>query len=180
MAHDFFDVDDDFLDLFVANANGTNPVNLTGNVDRNVSGADWSPDGHWIAFVANAPQGPGSEIYLLDPVTREEVNLTRNPSMNYRSTAWSPDGSTLAFVRDRSPDPEVPIEDVYTMRTDGAGLRNLTNVADFYFDLSWAPDGQRLLFTYGIFAVGIINSDGTGRRTLTADAASSFEPAWAP
>lgn len=180
VGNDFFDVDNDVPDLFVANADGTNRVNLTGNVDRNVSGADWSPDGHRIAFVAASPDGTGQEIYLIDPVTREEVNLTRNPSMTYRTTAWSPDGSTLAFVRDRSPDFEVPIEDIYTISADGTGLRNLTNAADFYFDLSWAPDGQRLLFTYGFFAVGIIGSDGTGRRKLTADAAASFEPAWEP
>jgi Tol biopolymer transport system component len=175
----FSDPNDDFPHLFVVNANGTNRVALTG-VDRGVSGADWSPDGRRIAFVAGAPDHTGQEIYLIDPVTREEVALTRNPSTSYISTAWSPDGSTLAFVRDRSQNFDSPIRDIYTIRADGTGFRNLTNAPNFYFELSWAPDGQHLVFTYGVFAVGIINSDGSGRRTLSANDASNFEAAWAP
>jgi Tol biopolymer transport system component len=94
---------------------------------------------------------------------------------------WSPDGTLVAFVR------YIGLEntDVYLVRADGRGLRNLTatNGAN-EGSPAWAPDGQTIAFARSSAAdpresgIWLVRPDGSGLRQLTSDEDS--EPTWSP
>ena len=57
---------------------------------------------------------------------------------------WSPDGKQLAYVTwsDQAKDGG----NIYRVNADGSGqAEKLTNVAAFYRDLAWSPDGTKLV-----------------------------------
>jgi len=78
-------------------------------------------------------------------------------------------------------------EDVFVMRSDGSGLRRLTN--DAYRDrlAQWSPDGTRIAFrsdrprtgTSFLYALWTIAADGTGLRLLF-DGAEPSAFRWSP
>lgn len=70
------------------------------------------------------------------------TEITHANTLNY-DPAWSPDGRRIAFVSTADGNP-----DIYTMRPDGTGVRQLTK-NDFVFDEApnWSPDGTHIVFT---------------------------------
>src|SRR5919109_721892 len=108
-----------------------------------VTGPRYSPDGRTIAFTAwRRPRDfkPG----------RADALAGATGAVFLMSAEWSPDGSMLAFETDwrRGAGPEL-----YVVRADGTGLRNLTdnpsltpNALEASSDPAWAPDGSRILF----------------------------------
>jgi len=107
----------------------------------------WSPDGTRIAFIRETLQGqptpPDSNLWLINA---DGKNLHRVALAVPRVTApqWSPDGSTVALMSDLlldgTPDP-VPAQDVYTVKPDGTGLRQLTTDGRSIWP-EWTPSGQ--------------------------------------
>jgi TolB protein len=70
--------------------------------------------------------------------------------------------------------------DLFLVRADGSGLRNLTNSPETYeTDAAWSPDGTRIAFSDGR-TIWVIGLDGSLTR-LTAEAGGIEEdPAWSP
>ncbi|KQT94303.1 hypothetical protein ASG49_05275 [Marmoricola sp. Leaf446] len=105
---------------------------------------------------------------------------------------WSPRARRIAFDSNRAdPDPgdEVGINDVFTMRADGSGVRRVTGGDGYAGDPSWTPGGRRLLFVSdeGDYPAGqgVYSSrpDGSGLRrvtTLPAGAGSDTAPKASP
>jgi Tol biopolymer transport system component len=62
--------------------------------------------------------------------------LLRRPGLFPRSVEWSPDGRRLVFAAD----------DLYTVRSDGGGLRRLTRTSGYEEEPSWSPDGRRIAY----------------------------------
>ncbi len=58
---------------------------------------------------------------------------------------WSPDGSQIAFLSNRK-DPEKPAQ-IYLIPSDGGEARHLCEIEGEIGDLSWSPDGKKLLCT---------------------------------
>jgi Tol biopolymer transport system component len=54
---------------------------------------------------------------------------------------WSPDGKQIAFTSTRDGNYEV-----YLIRPDGTGLRNLTQHDAVDKDPAWTPDGSQVTF----------------------------------
>ena len=112
--------------------------------------AAWSPDGTQIAYIREPDRGAGggiadSNLWLIDAdgTNPHKVDLAVS-----RVTApqWSPDGRTLALMSDLyidGPEPEsqILVQDVYTVRTDGTDLRQLTTDARSIWP-EWTPSGQ--------------------------------------
>jgi TolB protein len=96
---------------------------------------------------------------------RAQRKLTREASgWPYAALAWSPDGRKLAFTSDRDGNAEV-----YTINSDGSGLRRLTNNPEYDGDAVWSPDGRQLVLVSnrdGGYGVYIVNADGSGQRRL--------------
>jgi serine/threonine protein kinase/Tol biopolymer transport system component len=99
-------------------------------------------------------------------------------SRGVRSCDVSPDGQWLAFYTAN------PQEDLFLVRTDGSGMRQLTD--DPFRDRQprWSPDGSRLVFQSdrsGRYELWSIRRDGSGLEPVTRTIGSPLAyPIWSP
>ncbi len=145
-----------------------------------------SPDGEWIAYVANQNLRDG--IYIADSETgASRQALARGGSTGsletidfFESTmSWTADGQTLAFVSSGGREDVIHLVDPRTGRTKQE-LR--------YRDLSInsaavSPDGSRVVFSgmkNGQRDLFIADTAGGEPRRLTNDLFSYLHPAWSP
>ena len=78
------------LDIFVMNADGTNPVRLTEEARFNWL-PSWSPDGKRIAFVrATHDDITDCDIYVMNADGTGLVNLTQTPGVGEWHPSWKP------------------------------------------------------------------------------------------
>ena len=108
-----------------------------------------------------------------------------------RSLAWSPDGRKLAFLTEGGCGQFC--FNLYVVRSDGSGLRNLTSKlaagggpgAGPASDPAWSPDGRKLAFVRLNASLGspiyVVKADGSGLRNLTPKPVGAYAaPAWSP
>jgi TolB protein len=124
-------------EIWVMNADGSDPVQLTFNMTNDVVPA-WSPDGRTITFTATRDGNP--EIYVMAADGSGQTNLTNDPAWD-QAGVFSPDGKRIAFYSNRDGD-----FDIWVMNADGSGVTQLTNApgADQYPD--WSPNGKEIAF----------------------------------
>jgi Tol biopolymer transport system component len=137
----------DFMatDIFVANADGSRPVNLTRSQNSVDWGPAWSPDGTKIAWNSDRDDPGGGTLhgFVMNP---DGSGWTRIPGKVWvEYPAWSPDGTKIAFMG-QTPSGSENYE-IYVMNADGAGLMRLTDSAASDGFPSWSPDGRRIAFT---------------------------------
>ena len=118
------------LDIWVMDADGGNPRNLTDH-DARDSTPDWSPDGQQIAF--SSDRGGNLEVYVMNADGTNPINLTKHLAED-SNPSWAPDGTRIAFDSDRDGNSEI-----YVMDADGANPINLTNNPAWDSGPSWGP-----------------------------------------
>jgi len=158
----------------------------------------WSPDGRYllfpeIIFPPDAEGGEGqidfySHLYRTELVTGTRVDLSavRAGMVEDASPAYSPDGTWIAFAR-RSLEPGrwTLGRQVWIMREDGTGLRNLTAEPSFnHSALSWSPDGVWLVYMRfnqsdltQSAEIWVIQADGENAHRV---AEGGYLPRWIP
>ncbi|HTN44230.1 MAG TPA: DPP IV N-terminal domain-containing protein [Nitrospiria bacterium] len=91
---------------------------------------------------------------------------------------WSPDGKSLAFESDLAGN-----WDIWTIRRDGTGLKQITHEPSNERFPSWSPDGARLAYASdrgGNWDIWSMNLDGTDHRQLTVYNGLDIAPVWSP
>ncbi len=121
-----------------------------------------------------------------------ERQLTSVAGRDSDQPRWSPDGSRIAFDSDRT-DPDLSdgtvINDIFTMKPDGSGLRKLTKSVGLSGAPAYSPDGRLIAFGYydfadpakqGIYVIDAV--DGSHLRRVTAHAAGLYDdsPSFSP
>ena len=97
-------------------------------------------------------------------------------SLVVREQAVSPDGEWVAFTTTGR-------EDVFVVRADGTGFRQLTDDAFRDRGPGWSPDGRRLSFysnREGDYQAFTVRPDGSELKRVSAVPGGLWYPAWSP
>jgi Tol biopolymer transport system component len=119
------------FEIYVVNADGTNPRNITNEDFAEDDYPAWSPDGSRIAF--HTDRTGNFDILLMNPDGSALVNLTPHPAGDFLP-AWSSDGSRIAFESIRDGNSEV-----YVMNADGSAVVRLTTHPRVDSFPAWRP-----------------------------------------
>ncbi|MBV8541025.1 MAG: PD40 domain-containing protein [Pseudonocardiales bacterium] len=166
---------DSGYDIYVMNADGTNPTRLTtdGLSDQPVI----SPDGKRIAF--RCPRNSHYQICVMNADGTNPIDLTNDPIAD-GEPAFSPDGTHIAFSSSRNR--LVSGSDIYVMNADGTNPTRLTTDGDSDQPV-FSPDGKHIAFTSGRngnHEIYGMNADGSIPIDLTNNPAADGEPAFSP
>ena len=120
------------------------------------------------------------EIVSVSMTGKGRTRLTSHPGMEANPT-WSADGKFVAFESDRNAEVYMD-DDVFVMKADGTGARQLTFSNAYDGDPAWGWL-NRIAFESGRAGnsdVWTIKADGKDERQLTASKAFDGDPAWSP
>ena len=154
----------------------------------------WSPDGARIALRESAGGGDMSRVVIHDLATGRSHPVT-TPTRAWplvESMAWAPDGRRIAFVGRSSTrlDDDTTVSALFTVRTDGTGLRRLTGTGDVATP-DWAPDGRSILCTRAAASargetggsIWSVRADGGRTRRVPGPGGAGgreAQPVWSP
>jgi Tol biopolymer transport system component len=193
-------------DIFTMRLDGTDVRQITESPGDSET-PDWSPDGRWLLFAAEAGyQHEKMGIYIVrsdgSGVARQLTRVGAT-SPGQELPRFSPNGKHIEYTDYRlippehPGDPEVEQTALIVMRPDGSDARRITPWALRAADADWSPDGRRLVFAQRLEehdllqSVAVVDSDGRHLRAMThgdgvtgegADLRfqESFNPVWAP
>lgn len=153
-------------EIYVVDADGSNPVRLTDNPSEDWA-PSWAPDGTRIAFASD--RSGIDQVFVMGADGSAVTQLTDEPAGN-NGPSWSPDGDRIAFTSWRGDDQEI-----WSMAADGTDLQNLSrslSTTDAVWDGSWGPDG-RIAFSRAAYApayVGPLAREDLGVASLLIQA----------
>ncbi len=136
-------------EIYVMDADGGNPVNITNNPHED-SHPKWSADGKWILFdsVRANPDSGRENLFMMHPDGSEVLRVTVNDEVDSYGSI-SADGTRIVWRR------ILPTggnsgsgrnSEVFIMNRDGTEIRNLTNHPDFDGYPAMSPDGKGIAF----------------------------------
>ena len=183
-------------DIYRVHTDGSGLERLTNDPAFDDQGA-LSPDGRSLAFVSN--RNGQANIWTLELSTGSTHNVSSDPAGDFRPS-WSPDGQWIAFSSDRASKKPIfgfatgHFTEIYVMRPDGSGLRQVTHLDAFVGSPAWSADGTRLVYYEAIGAevanitsplrrrgttqVVSIDLATSERQVLTTGAGEKWSPHW--
>lgn len=191
-------------DIWVMNADGSNPRNLTNTTEVDEFTPAWSPDGARIAYVSDA----FTQTLMIMAADGSNPTVVATGATY---PTWNPAGTEIAYVRGRE---GLPVDIVIHTLATGVE-RDVTGPVDFgngvFIDVAemepaWSPTGDRIAFTSvrpevmvnpitgelevaAQYEIVTVNVDGTGEQVVSrgdpgSDRANYLEedrsPSWSP
>jgi len=121
-------------EIWVMEADGSDPIQVTESPSGGNQHPDWSPDGEWIVFNSwRNDDESSSDIWTVAADGTEERRLTSSPEME-EYPAWSPDGGRILFT--------VGNASLFTMAPDGTDRRKVTEEHFFTAGSDWGRIGS--------------------------------------
>jgi Tol biopolymer transport system component len=174
---------------YVANADGSNLRRLLPDPIFGEGLVVWGPDSRTVAIVNEVRGVP--TLFIVDTATDSARPL--DIGVTPRAPAWNPrDPGSIVF---QGTDPRSGHNDLYSVRTDGTGLRALDlpekqsgfGVGYTNSGPAFSPDGGTIAYNHvkidpdtraTHFRVDLVNPDGTNVRPLPAPADPAEQQAW--
>lgn len=147
--------------IYLISANGGNAIKLT-NGEKGENGAQWSPDGTRIAFLADRDKG--NQIWVINAAGGEAERIT-NEENGIASFRWSPDSRRFAFVTRDTPKDKAEREKrkkekfdtivveqgftyshLWTINLESKVKKRVTEGAYNVDAVEWSPDGKEIAF----------------------------------
>lgn len=175
-------------DIFIMNANGENPINLTQGRFREVGAPALSPDGTKIVFVAD------NDVFIMNSDGSDPINITEgNPPLASgaeeamrSSPTWSPNGEKIAFSTNHpGTEPRTTEALLYVMDADGQNqfvLFDNEGSTSAIIDSTWSGDGSKIAFARSGHLYALNADDGSDRAIMISrDRDGRIRtPAWSP
>jgi Tol biopolymer transport system component len=128
-------------EIWLAAADGSNPVQLTHGPGHMQGGARWSPDGRRIAFDSQGKDGHW-DIWTIDADGGLPRHITEDPG-DEKLPAWSRDGRFIYFSADRGGS-----QDVWRILAEGGPAQRVTQTGGWMSQEG--TDGKTFFFSRGL------------------------------
>lgn len=159
-------------DLYVANPDGTEAVDITNTPSVNEIQPVFSPDGQRLVF-----RIPGSGLWLIGVDGTGLTRLTTGAKDQHPD--WSPDGSAIVFSR--CCDSSRFDSELFIVGSDGSNPHRILDNTDVRDDFpSWSPNGRWIVFNADPVGVFQIHPDGSGVVFLMSEFNGRVDFDWAP
>lgn len=191
------------MQLYIANADGTDERLLLGNKSVFEYHATFSPDGQSIAFTSERNGDGNSDVYMVD-IDGSNLRKVAATSAVEDAVSISPDGKYAAYASTR----DVYTSNIWITSLETGAAHNLTNQTKVtgspnspsgFFSPIWSPDGKWIVFSSDIntgwtghdngigwehtqnLSIYAITPQGTGFRQVYCEPALSFgSPKFSP
>lgn len=151
--------------IWIMNADGSQPFSLTNTILSNNSEPAWSPDGSRIGF--SSDRGGTWDVWMMKPDGTDVVPLTQNPASHERAVAWESanrapvardDGAfdvhrgqsveIEVLTNDSDPDGEaLSVGDIVRMPAEGTVVINPSGTVTYTHDGRTAPPNQAVPYS---------------------------------
>ncbi|SYZ72290.1 Amidohydrolase [Candidatus Zixiibacteriota bacterium] len=146
--------------IWIMNADGTEPVQITRENYRLLNNAAWHPSGNYIVakkhFTSGRSMGAGEMWMYKVPEGGDGIQLTKrkNDQMDANEPVFSPDGQYLYWSEDMSPgdyfeynkDPNGTIYMIRRLNLNNNEITNLININGGACRPQISPDGKTIAF----------------------------------
>lgn len=122
-------------DIFVMNADGSNPTNLTSGDTAQDSHPAFSPDGSEIVWARNG------DIWVMDSDGGNPPHTQLTTTADNGEPSYSPSGAMIVFTKFAESSSRI-----YKMNSDGTGISALTEGPGDQSP-AFSPDGSKVVFT---------------------------------
>lgn len=135
--------EDGTMNLYIMDANGENPRQVTHDVGCYNGGPFFSPDGGRILFRADREKPHYLQLYVIDTQGNNEKKLTNNNAVNW-APYWHPNGVVLAYTTSIHGHHRY---EIYLMNIVTGSEQRLTNHPSFDGLPVFNHDGTKLMWT---------------------------------